>query len=79
MEQIKEANKNLINLRSSIITVMIELTSGIFSLLFIEFPVIKSVVLFVIGLHFDALFLHNVICINKQIENNIRRLTNDSK
>lgn len=36
MEHIKEANKNLINLRTSIITVMIVLTSGTVGLLFIN-------------------------------------------
>ncbi len=79
MEQIKESNKNLIALRTNLITAMIVLTSGIISLFLVELPIHKSVILFLIGLYFDALFLHNVICINNQIDNNIRRLPNDCK
>ncbi len=79
MEQIKEANKNLINLRSSIITVMIVLTSGTISLLFVNIPLPKFIILLCSGIYFDLLFLHNVICINNEIENNIRRLPDDPR
>ncbi len=79
MEHIKEANKNLISLRTSIITVMIVLTSGTVGLLFINIALPQFIILLCFGIYFDLLFLHNVICINKEIENNIGRLKNDSR
>ncbi len=74
MEQIKESNKNLISLRTNIITVMIVLTSGVIGLLFIDISLIKFIILSCLGIYIDIVFLHNVICINNQIDSNIRRL-----
>ncbi len=67
MEYIKESNKNLISLRSNLMTVMVVLTGGITGLILSNISLCKFIILFSIGIYFDILFLCNVIEINEKI------------
>lgn len=79
MEYLKETNKNLINLRASIIAVMVVLTSGLAGLLLIEINTIKLIILLFIGIYFDIVFLGNVFNINDKITTNLKELKNECK
>ncbi|MBQ9244641.1 hypothetical protein IJ182_00065 [bacterium] len=74
MEKIIEENKNLMNLRTSLITVLIVLTSGLVGLLLGKIDSIRFYTLFTIGIYFDFLFLKNVLDINEKIKDNMRNL-----
>lgn len=71
IENIKEQNKNLINLRTSLINIIIILTGGILGLGYAEK---LNIILIIIGIYFDLMFLMNVLTINKKINDNIRKL-----
>lgn len=75
MEQLKESNKNLINLRTNLITAIIVITSGIAGIILTKsFSFLNIVVLLIPGIYFDILFLRNIMNINCKIYENIRRL-----
>lgn len=78
MEYLKEANKNLIALRTSIIAVIIVLTGGIAGLILSRsFSLTDIVVLLIPGIYFDIVFLQNVLSLNDRINDNIRRMQNE--
>ena len=78
MEYLKEANKNLIALRTSIIAVIIVLTGGIAGLILSRsFSLTDIVVLLILGIYFDIVFLQNVLSLNDRISDNIRRMQNE--
>nr|DAS85339.1 MAG TPA: hypothetical protein [Caudoviricetes sp.] len=78
MEYLKEANKNLIALRTSIIAVIIVLTGGIAGLILSRsFSLTDIVVLLIPGIYFDIVFLQNVLSLNDRISDNIRRMQNE--
>lgn len=78
MEYLKEANKNLIALRTSIIAVVIVLTGGIAGLILSRsFSLTDIVVLLIPGIYFDIVFLQNVLSLNDRISDNIRRMQNE--
>ncbi len=79
MEYIKEANKNLISLRTSLITTVVILTGGIVGLLVSNLNVILRIILLLSGFYFDFLFVMNIISINKEIQKNIGVLKNEYK
>ena len=79
MEHIKEANKNLISLRTSLITTVVILTGGIVGLLVSNINVILRIILLLSGFYFDFLFIMNIISINKEIQKNIGVLKNECK
>ncbi len=79
MEYIKEANKNLIHLRTSLITTVVILTGGIVGLLVSNINVILRIILLLSGFYFDFLFIMNIISINKEIQKNIGVLKNECK
>lgn len=75
MEQLKESNKNLINLRTNLITAIIVITSGIAGIILTKsFSFLNIVLLLIPGIYFDILFLRNIMNINCKIYENIRRL-----
>ena len=78
MEYLKEANKNLIALRTSIIAVIIVLTGGIAGLILSRSFSLTNIVVFLIpGIYFDIVFLQNVLSLNDRINDNIRRMQNE--
>lgn len=79
MEHIKEANKNLISLRTSLITTVVILTGGIVGILVSNINVILRIILLLSGFYFDFLFIMNIISINKEIQKNIGVLKNECK
>ena len=79
MEYIKESNKNLMSLRTSLITTVGVLTGGIVGLFLSEFEIISKTIFIVIGLYFDILFICNILDINQRINKNIGVLKNECK
>lgn len=78
MEYLKEANKNLISLRTSIIAVIVVLTGGISGLILSRSFSLTNIVVFLIpGIYFDIVFLQNVLSLNDRISDNIRRMQNE--
>ena len=65
--------KNLIELRTNLITIILTLTAGIIGLFLTNFPILTKTVLSFIGIYLDTLFIINVININ----NNLFELTKD--
>ena len=76
MEYLKEANKNLISLRASLITAIIVISGGISSLFFIEINPVKLCILTIFGVYFDFLFISNITIINRKIDKNIGDIKN---
>ena len=77
MEYIKEDNKNLINLRTNLITIIIVLTGGIIGLILSQNLNIFGIIMLIIpGLYLDFVFFCNILSINNKIINNIKRLKN---
>lgn len=79
MEYLKEANKNLISLRTSLIAVVALLTGGIAGVLLSDTDNINKLIIFCIGGYFDILFIFNILRANKLIDKNIGVLKNDGK
>ncbi len=73
-DYLKESIKDLISLRTSLITVVIIITSGTFGLLFIPMSPVKLWFLALIGAYFDAVFLNNIFSMNSRIDDLLRRL-----
>lgn len=59
--------KNLIALRSNLITIIIALTAGVAGLLLSNIAFYKISFFLVIGIYFDVLFIINVITTNKDL------------
>lgn len=74
MDKIKEENKSLINLRSSLIAVLTVLNGGIAGLIVSEINIYKFVFLLIIGIYFDIIFISNLLTINKKINNNLKEI-----
>ncbi|MBQ8458905.1 hypothetical protein IJ541_02250 [bacterium] len=79
MEHLKEANRNLISLRTSLITVLVVLTGGIVGLILSDIELIKRTIFIVFGIYFDVLFICNIMDINKEINKNIGEIKNESR
>ncbi len=79
MEYIKESNKNLISLRTSLITTIVVLTGGIVGLYLADIDLVRKIVFILFGVYFDILFICNILDINKEISKNIGVLKNECK
>jgi hypothetical protein len=78
MEALKEINKNLMNLRTSLITVVIVITSGLAGIVLTKsFSTVNILLLVIPGIYFDIIFLQNILSINNRIDNNLRRLQDE--
>lgn len=78
MEVLSEINKNLMNLRTSLITVVIVITSGLAGIVLTKsFSTVNILLLVIPGIYFDIIFLQNILSINNRIDNNIRRLQDE--
>ncbi len=78
MEVLSEINKNLMNLRTSLITVVIVITSGLAGIVLTKsFSTVNILLLVIPGIYFDIIFLQNILSINNRIDNNLRRLQDE--
>lgn len=64
----KESNKNLINLRTNLITIILVLTSGIMGLIYTDISFLQKSFALIPGAYFDLLFIYNVIKINEILD-----------
>lgn len=69
-----EKLKHLISLRSNLITVVIVLTGGVFSMLFVSIPPVIFYLLLVLGGYFDILFLLNLVNTHQDINKTLQIL-----
>ncbi|MBP3925131.1 hypothetical protein J6E39_07820 [bacterium] len=78
MTYLEEQNKNLINLRTSLITVIIVITSGLAGIVLTKsFSLVNILILVVPGVYFDFIFMQNILSINSKLNENIRRLQDE--
>lgn len=75
----EESNKNLMNLRSSLIPAVVILTGGIVGLILADINSAGRFIWVLIGIYFDFLFIYNIIKINKVIDDNIGVIKNEYK
>ena len=61
--------KNLIALRTNLITIILTLTAGIIGFIFTNTIISVKTILCAIGIYFDLLFIINVIAINQKLFN----------
>lgn len=79
MNYLEEENKNLINLRTSLMTMIAVLTGGMFWLATSNFMIILKVFFILSGIYLDFLFLSEVIRVNTKINNNIGVIKNERR
>lgn len=73
-EYYKEKIKNLIALRTNLFTVVIVLTGGVISLVFMDIPFMQILPLALIGIYYDFVFLKNIFSINNTIDSTLEEL-----
>ena len=59
--------KNLIALRSNLITIILTLTAGIIGLILSDIIFTKIVVFIIVGIYFDLIFIINAINVNSKL------------
>ena len=79
MQYLSEENKNLINLRTSLLTLIAILTCGMFWLATTNFSVVLKVLFIIAGVYLDFMFLYDVLRINSQINRNIGDIKNERR
>ena len=75
----EESNKNLMNLRSSLIPAVVILTGGIVGIAITDINIIFKTFLLIFGIYFEILFISNINNINKEINKNIGVMKDDIK
>ncbi len=70
MDNLEESNKNLISLRTNLITIILVLTSGIMGLIYSDIILLHKAIPLIFGIYFDVLFISNVIQINRILNKN---------
>lgn len=79
IKYLEEENKNLISLRTSLITIVALLTGGIVGIAITDINIIFKIFLLVFGIYFEILFINNITNMNKKIDNNIGVMKNECK
>lgn len=79
MKYLEEENKNLMNLRTSLIPVIVVISGGIVGLLLADVNLFLKMFLIIIGSYLDFLFVSNTIYANNKINKNIGEIKNDCK
>ena len=79
MRYLEEENKNLISLRTSLITIVALLTGGIVGIAITDINIIFKIFLLVFGIYFEILFINNITNMNKKIDNNVGVMKNECK
>lgn len=74
MKYLEEENKNLINLRTNLITLIVVITGGMFWLWLADFVINLKIFFILFGIYLDFLFLFNIIYSNSKINKNIGEL-----
>lgn len=78
-EYSKEKLNNLIQMRTNLFAVVIVLTGGLFSMLFMNISIVKIILLMSIGTYFDFIFISNLLSTNQKIEKCLEELRNECK
>lgn len=76
MEYLKEANKNLISLRTSLIAVVALLTGGLVGMIYSDIDLCYKILPILLGFYIDSIFISNIITINNLIYKNIGAMKN---
>lgn len=71
MNNLEESNKNLISLRTNLITIILVLTSGIMGLFYSDIIWLHKIVPLILGVYLDTVFIVNVTQVNKLLDKNI--------
>lgn len=79
MEHLKEENKNLMNIRNNLTTMIVVMTGGMFWLASTDFVILIKMLFIPIGIYLDFLFLFNIIYVNNKINENIGEIKNECK
>lgn len=79
MKHLEKENKNLMNLRTSLIPTVVVLTGGIVGLFLSDINIWAKIFLDSFGLYLDFLFIHNIVSINKRIDYNIGVINDECK
>lgn len=79
MKYLEEDNKNLISLRTSLITNITLLTGGLVGIIIADINFILKVFLLIFGLYFEVLFINNMTVMNKRINQNIGAMKDECK
>ncbi|MBO6087554.1 hypothetical protein J6P92_04310 [bacterium] len=74
-----EKIRELTTLRTSLFTAIIILTGGMVGLFFTDANLILRFALFILGLHFDVVFLNNMISTHNDIRKTLEELKNGCK
>ena len=74
-----EKIRELTTLRTNHFTAIIILTGGIVGLFFMDNNVIFRILFFVFGVHFDMVFLSNMISTHNEIKKALEELKNECK
>lgn len=77
MKHLEEANKNLINLRTSLITVVAVLTGGLIGIVLTDTNILFKSFLIILGIYFDLLFINDILAANDEIKKNIGAIKNE--
>ena len=79
MKYLEESNKNLISLRTSLISVVALLTSGLVGLILSDVVTIAKIFFIILGVYFDLLFISDILAANDELKRNIGAMKNESK
>ena len=79
MKYLEESNKNLINLRTSLIAVVALLTGGLVGVSLANMSLVYKSFLLIFGIYFEILFITNIMRINEKINKNIGVIKNECK
>lgn len=79
MKHLEEENKNLMNLRTSLIPTVVVLTGGIVGLFLADISIGLKITLTLIGGYLDFILISNTIDANNKINRNIGVIKNGYK
>lgn len=67
MKYLEESNKNLISLRTSLITTVVLLTGGLIGMILSEVGTTVKIILSLLGLYLNLLFISDILAANNEI------------
>lgn len=79
MNYLEEENKNLMNLRTSLIPTVVVLTGGIVGLFLASIDLWAKAILILAGIYFEILFISDITYANRKINENIGVIKNEYK
>jgi len=79
MKYLEESNKNLISLRTSLITTVVLLTGGLIGMILSEVGTTVKIILSLLGLYLNLLFISDILAANNEIKKNIGVMKDEYK